>query len=235
MVEQTVPAEVVAGLKRSATACRARATPWGGGADRGHRPRERCADRRLRRAQGRHGLGLLRARAWVSRSQQLRTVRVRIEGGVQGVGYRYWTERVAGELGLAGWVRNRRDGSVEALFSGPAEDVAQMLERCRDGPPSARASRPSRSSRKAAPRPTASRCCRRRERSLHPSGELVNPGDAAWAASFDKLRTDGPAPLRWTYPTKIRSAARRRGAGRAGSARRPPRRAPPDRPCRRDR
>src|SRR3954451_11015784 len=67
-----------------------------------------------------------------------RTIRVRIEGGVQGVGYRYWTERVAGELGLAGWVRNRRDGSGEALFSGPAEDVAQMLERCRDGPPSAR-------------------------------------------------------------------------------------------------
>ena len=71
---------------------------------------------------------------------QLRTVHVRIEGGVQGVGYRFWTERVAGELGLAGWVRNRRDGSVEALFSGPAEDVTQMLERCRDGPPSARVS-----------------------------------------------------------------------------------------------
>ena len=67
-----------------------------------------------------------------------RTVRVRIEGGVQGVGYRYWTERVADELGLTGWVRNRRDGSVEALFSGPAEDVAQMLERCKGGPPSAR-------------------------------------------------------------------------------------------------
>lgn len=66
-----------------------------------------------------------------------RTVRVRIEGRVQGVGYRYWTERVAGELSLAGWVRNTRDGSVEALFAGPAEDVAEMLERCRDGPRSA--------------------------------------------------------------------------------------------------
>jgi acylphosphatase len=66
-----------------------------------------------------------------------RTVRVRIEGGVQGVGYRYWTERVAAELGLAGWVRNRRDGSVEALFSSPADDVAEMLQRCMDGPPSA--------------------------------------------------------------------------------------------------
>ena len=67
-----------------------------------------------------------------------RAVRVRIEGSVQGVGFRYWTERVATELGLAGWVRNRRDGSVEALFSGSAEAVAQMLERCRNGPRSAR-------------------------------------------------------------------------------------------------
>jgi len=63
-----------------------------------------------------------------------RTARVRIEGSVQGVGYRYWTERVATELGLTGWVRNRRDGSVEALFCGPTRDVAEMLERCRDGP-----------------------------------------------------------------------------------------------------
>ena len=66
-----------------------------------------------------------------------RSVRVRVEGRVQGVGYRDWTERVAGELGLTGWVRNTRDGSVEALFAGPADDVAQMLERCRDGPRSA--------------------------------------------------------------------------------------------------
>jgi acylphosphatase len=63
-----------------------------------------------------------------------RTVRVRIEGSVQGVGYRHWTERVATGLGLTGWVRNRRDGSVEALFCGPREDVAQMLDRCREGP-----------------------------------------------------------------------------------------------------
>jgi acylphosphatase len=67
-----------------------------------------------------------------------RCVRVRIEGGVQGVGYRLWTERVAAELGLTGWVRNRRDGSVEACFCGPADDVAQMLERCELGPASAR-------------------------------------------------------------------------------------------------
>ena len=66
-----------------------------------------------------------------------RSVRVRIEGRVQGVGYRYWTERVAGDLGLDGWVRNRRDGAGEALFAGSPDDVAEMLERCRDGPPAA--------------------------------------------------------------------------------------------------
>ena len=63
-----------------------------------------------------------------------RTVRVRIAGRVQGVGFRYWTEDTAGGLGLTGWVRNRRDGSVEALFSGAADDVAEMLVRCHAGP-----------------------------------------------------------------------------------------------------
>ena len=67
-----------------------------------------------------------------------RTVHVHIEGRVQGVGFRYWTERVATKLGLDGWVRNRRDGSVEAVFSGPADAIAQMLQRCQDGPPAAR-------------------------------------------------------------------------------------------------
>ena len=93
-----------------------------------------------------------------------RTVRVRIEGRVQGVGFRYWTERVATGLGLAGWVRNRRDGGVEALFSGPADDVAEMLERCRDGPPSARVDRSTPPRRPTRP-PPASTCCRPCDRS----------------------------------------------------------------------
>ena len=67
----------------------------------------------------------------------LRTVRVTIRGTVQGVGFRYWTEAVATNLGLTGWVRNRADGSVEAVFSGSPEAVEEMLERCRNGPPSA--------------------------------------------------------------------------------------------------
>jgi acylphosphatase len=66
-----------------------------------------------------------------------RTVRVLITGRVQGVAYRAWTERTAKALGLNGWVRNRRDGAVEALFSGPAVRVDDMLVRCRQGPPAA--------------------------------------------------------------------------------------------------
>lgn len=64
----------------------------------------------------------------------MRTVQVRIEGRVQGVGYRVWMERTAIEHGLRGWVRNRRDGTVEAVIEGPDADVAAMLEACRQGP-----------------------------------------------------------------------------------------------------
>jgi len=64
--------------------------------------------------------------------------RVIIRGRVQGVGYRAWTEYTALERGLQGWVRNRRDGSVEALFAGSTEAVSAMIEHCRQGPPGAR-------------------------------------------------------------------------------------------------
>ncbi len=65
-------------------------------------------------------------------------VRVRIEGRVQGVGFRYWLIERAGGLGLDGWVRNRRDGAVEAVFAGPADAVAEMVLHCHDGPAFAR-------------------------------------------------------------------------------------------------
>ncbi len=65
-------------------------------------------------------------------------VRVRIEGRVQGVGFRYWVLDQAVALGLDGWVRNRFDGSVEAVFAGPAEAVGEMVRRCHEGPPVAR-------------------------------------------------------------------------------------------------
>jgi acylphosphatase len=65
-------------------------------------------------------------------------VRVRIEGRVQRVWFRAWTVREANQRGLAGWVRNRADGAVEAVFAGPAAQVKDMVEACRVGPPKAR-------------------------------------------------------------------------------------------------
>ena len=64
--------------------------------------------------------------------------RLRIFGRVQGVWYRGWTVEAARQLGLDGWVRNRRDGSVEALFCGPPGVVSEMVALCRHGPPGAR-------------------------------------------------------------------------------------------------
>jgi acylphosphatase len=61
-----------------------------------------------------------------------------IRGRVQGIGYRAWTEVTALERGIEGWVRNRRDGSVEALLGGPEDEVAAMIAECRRGPPGAR-------------------------------------------------------------------------------------------------
>jgi acylphosphatase len=65
------------------------------------------------------------------------TVHIIIRGRVQGVGFRAWTEVTALERGLGGWVRNRRDGALEALFAGPEEIVLTMVEACRQGPPGA--------------------------------------------------------------------------------------------------
>lgn len=63
--------------------------------------------------------------------------RLRIEGVVQGVGYRHWMLHAAARLGVAGWVRNRSDGSVEALVEGDAPAVEELLRACRRGPPGA--------------------------------------------------------------------------------------------------
>jgi acylphosphatase len=63
-----------------------------------------------------------------------KTLRVLIHGRVQGVGFRAWTHHHAQLHGLKGWVRNRQDGAVEAVFSGPEELVEAMLKACRQGP-----------------------------------------------------------------------------------------------------
>jgi acylphosphatase len=63
---------------------------------------------------------------------------VRIRGKVQGVWYRAWIADEAASHGLRGWVRNRRDGSVEALFAGEPKSIETMIALCRIGPPLAR-------------------------------------------------------------------------------------------------
>ena len=69
---------------------------------------------------------------------ETRTIHVSISGRVQGVGFRAWVHATARHLGLNGWVRNRRDGTVEAVFQGDDEQVSDMLKRCKQGPPAAR-------------------------------------------------------------------------------------------------
>lgn len=62
---------------------------------------------------------------------------MRIYGKVQGVWFRAWTAREAERLALSGWVRNRSDGSVEAVFHGADSAVRKMIGRCGIGPPAA--------------------------------------------------------------------------------------------------
>ena len=74
-------------------------------------------------------------------TQDEQSARLQITGRVQGVGYRDWVVDEATALGLRGWVRNRRDGSVEVLATGSAMAISGLVEACRRGPRSARVER----------------------------------------------------------------------------------------------
>ncbi|HXA39062.1 MAG TPA: acylphosphatase [Phenylobacterium sp.] len=63
---------------------------------------------------------------------------LRVEGRVQGVGYRWWAVQAARRLGLDGWVRNRADESVEILAIGEAQALRQLADACHEGPSGAR-------------------------------------------------------------------------------------------------
>ncbi len=60
-----------------------------------------------------------------------------VRGRVQGVGFRWWTQKTAGQLGVSGWVRNREDGAVEVFAEGPEDAVGDLGAHLREGPPSA--------------------------------------------------------------------------------------------------
>ncbi len=65
------------------------------------------------------------------------TKHLKIFGRVQGVGYRAWTEQTANQMNLSGWVRNRNDGSVEAVITGTEKNLEKFIKACYDGPESA--------------------------------------------------------------------------------------------------
>ncbi len=67
----------------------------------------------------------------------MKAYRVRVEGRVQGVCFRYYTAQEADRLGITGWVRNCSDGSVEALICGDDQQLQMMLAWLKHGPPSA--------------------------------------------------------------------------------------------------
>ena len=66
------------------------------------------------------------------------SVKVIVKGVVQGVYFRVNTRKAAKEHAVFGWVRNNKDGSVEAVFEGPRESVEGVVDWCRAGPPGAR-------------------------------------------------------------------------------------------------
>lgn len=66
------------------------------------------------------------------------TVRILVYGQVQGVFFRRTAKEFADKLGLVGWVRNRDDGSVEAMVAGPKKDLMQFMKWCKSGPPAAK-------------------------------------------------------------------------------------------------
>jgi len=70
-----------------------------------------------------------------------RALHVIVHGRVQGVGFRAWTQGEALSRGLAGWVRNRRDGTVEVVIAGAPGAVEAMCDALRQGPRSAYVSR----------------------------------------------------------------------------------------------
>ena len=89
----------------------------------------------------------------MTQAEPRKAVRVRAEGRVQGVWFRAWTCERAAALGLDGWVRNRADGTVEAVFAGPSDAVDRMVALAGRGPPAAKVARVTATAEDAPPKP----------------------------------------------------------------------------------
>jgi len=168
---------------------------------------------------------------------------VTIRGRVQGVGYRAWAEVTALELGVEGWVRNRRDGSVEAVLAGSEEVVLTMIELCRDGPRGAQVTaidqREAHSGRPASKRPSQTAPHRPRLGDAHERAEtrgvaadevrLESQPVARWDDRVLQLAhpgahaVDGRAPRRQLLHEGARARDRGRGRVRDTDRPRPPR------------
>ncbi len=72
------------------------------------------------------------------KKKEIKRVRVFISGLVQGVFFRSFTQKKAQELGLAGWVRNLKDGRVESVFEGEKDKIDKMIKWCYQGPPNSK-------------------------------------------------------------------------------------------------
>lgn len=71
---------------------------------------------------------------FMSEEQSISAARVRVQGRVQGVGFRYFVYKYARRNGLTGWVKNLNDGSVQAYFEGPQTEINKVIELCKTGP-----------------------------------------------------------------------------------------------------
>jgi acylphosphatase len=123
----------------------------------------------------------------------MRAKRLVIAGRVQGVGYREWMVREAQRLGVSGWVRNRPDGSVEALVYGGVDAVEELLRSCRRGPRMAAVSRI--------------------------EEDWADPPDAPGFVRRDGVAIVDPVELRASGPHEVRRQARLFQRGRTGLVR----------------
>ena len=154
--------------------------------------------RRRRRAAGSIGEDIAVAGRFLDAGRADDGRRLVISGRVQGVGFRDWMVREAGRLGVSGWVRNRRDGTVEALVDGDTASVEELLRAVPPRPAAGRGHRNRRGTRRALARARASAGC--------PRPDLGTPCCNRWSLSSRRMptgrrRSPSPSPSSRRWPS----------------------------------